>query len=75
MKIHLYYVYWVGRYDELISDLPRKVKCVDDVLLWDQDIKTSFYRAWDYLAFCAENGVDRAYEWYLLLWLSYITYQ
>ena len=48
---------YTRRYDELITDVPRKVKCIDDVLLWDSDIKTSFYRAWDYLTFCANNGI------------------
>lgn len=48
---------YTRRYDELIKDLPRKVKCVDDVIIWDNDITTAFYRAWDYLAFCANNGI------------------
>ena len=48
---------YTRRYDELISDIPRKVKCVDDVLIWDSDITSAFYRAWDYLAFCATNGI------------------
>ena len=48
---------YTRRYDELISHIPRKVKCIDDVLLWDNDIATSFDRAWDYLTFCAENGI------------------
>jgi hypothetical protein len=48
---------YTRRYDELIAHFPRKVKCIDDVLLWDKDIETSFYRTWDYLTFCAENGI------------------
>lgn len=48
---------YTRRYDELITDIPRKVKCVDDVLIWDSDISTAFYRAWDYLTFCGNNGI------------------
>lgn len=48
---------YTRRYDELISHIPRKVKCIDDVLLWDKDIESAFYRAWDFLEFCAENGI------------------
>ena len=48
---------YTRRYDDLISHIPRKVKCIDDVLLWDNNIESSFFRAWDYLTFCAENGI------------------
>ena len=48
---------YTRRYDDLISHIPRKVKCIDDVLLWDKDITTSFFRAWDFLEFCFNNGI------------------
>ncbi|MCP4294488.1 MAG: RNA-directed DNA polymerase [Proteobacteria bacterium] len=48
---------YTRRYDDLISHVPRKVKCIDDVLIWDSDIETAFFRTWDYLTFCAENGI------------------
>ena len=48
---------YTRRYDDLIANFPRKVKCIDDVLLWDKDVETSFFRAWDFLSFCAENGI------------------
>ncbi|MEL6802917.1 MAG: DDE-type integrase/transposase/recombinase, partial [Bacteroidota bacterium] len=48
---------YTRRYDDLIAKFPRKVKCIDDVLLWDNDIESSFFRAWDFLSFCAEHGI------------------
>ena len=32
-------------YYDLTMDIPRKVQCVDDTLLWDKDIEESFYMA------------------------------
>ena len=48
---------YTRRYDEVIKDVPRKVKCVDDVLLWDESIKSAFFHAWDYLTLCANRGI------------------
>ena len=45
------------RYDEIIKNVPRKVKCVDDALLWDTNIENAFYHTWDYLTLCANNGI------------------
>ena len=43
------------RYDEVIKDVPRKVKCTDDTL-FDSFIEEPFYHTWDFLTFCAEKG-------------------
>ena len=48
---------YTRRYDELIKDVPRKVKCVDDVLLWDETIESAFFHTWDYLTLCANKGI------------------
>ena len=48
---------YTRRYDEIIKDIPDKVKCVDDSLLYDTDIERSFYHAWDYLSVCLEIGI------------------
>ena len=45
------------RYDKLIKDIPRKVQCVDDAVLWDYDIENNFYHIWDYLTLCANNSI------------------
>ena len=48
---------YTRRFDEIISNIPQKVKVVDDCLLYDQSIEESFYHAWDFLTVCAENGI------------------
>ena len=48
------YSHW---YDEVIKDIPRKVKCVDDTLLYDSSIEEAFYHIWDFLTLCAEKGI------------------
>ena len=44
------------RFDEIIADIPRKTKCVDDTLLWSDDIESSFYQTVDFLDTCGHNG-------------------
>ena len=48
---------YTRRYDEIIKDVLNKTKIVDDTLLYDNDIETSFYHTWDYLAFCYTKGI------------------
>ena len=48
---------YTRRYDEIISDVPRKVKIGDDTLLWDSNIEESFYYIFDYLALGYTNEV------------------
>ena len=44
-------------YDEIIQDFPRKVKIVDDTLLYDDDIESAFFHTFDYLTLCTQNGI------------------
>ena len=48
---------YTRRYDHIIKDVPRKVKCIDDTLLYSDSIESSFYDAFDYLTVCAQNGI------------------
>ena len=48
---------YTRRYDDIIKDFPRKVKIIDDTLLYDNDIEQSFFHTWDYLTICAKNGI------------------
>ena len=48
---------YTRRFDELISELPHKIKIVDDCLLHDDNIEQSFFHAWDFLTICAKNGI------------------
>ena len=48
---------YVRRFDDIISNVERKKKIVDDVLLYDASIEESFYHALDFLLLCGQNGV------------------
>ena len=48
---------YTRRYDEIIDGVERKVKIVDDTLLYDNSIEQAFYHVWDYLTLCTNNGV------------------
>ena len=48
---------YTRRYDEIIQDFPRKVKIVDDTLLYDDDVESAFFHTFDYLTLCAQNGI------------------
>ena len=48
---------FTSRYDDIIKDVPNKVKIVDDALLHSLGIEQSFWDTWDYLTLCAVNGV------------------
>ena len=48
---------YTRRFDEIIKDLPQKVKVIDDTLLYDTDIEQSFFHTWDFLELCARNGI------------------
>ena len=47
------------RYDNIIADVPRKTKCVDDVIKWDDDdsIEEHWWRIIDYLILVGTNGI------------------
>ena len=55
---------YTRRFYELISELPRKIKIVDDCLLHDDNIEQSFFHAWDFLTICAKNGIVVSLEKY-----------
>lgn len=48
---------YTRRYDDIINHIKRKVKCVDDTLLYDKTTKQYFYHTWDYLTILANNGI------------------
>jgi hypothetical protein len=45
------------RFDEIVSDIPNKTKCVDDTLLWADTIEESFFQAVNWLDICGRNGI------------------
>lgn len=48
---------YTRRFDDITSDQPRVVRCVDDSLLWDDNIEKSFWHTFEYLKKCADNGI------------------
>ena len=48
---------YAHRTDNITKDVDRKLKIVDDSLLYDSSIEESFYHTWDYLNVCATNGI------------------
>ena len=49
---------YTRRFDEIIVDIPRKTKCVDDTLLWDSSIEAAFHHTVEWLDLCGNNGVS-----------------
>ena len=45
------------RYDNIIADIQRKTKCVDDVCMWDTTLEEHWWRVIDYLIRVGKNGV------------------
>ena len=40
------------RFDEIVSDVPDKTKCIDDSLLWATDLEARFHQATKWLELC-----------------------
>ena len=48
---------YTQRSDIITAEVPRLRKCVDDSLLYDDNIEANFFRVCDYLELCAKNGM------------------
>jgi len=48
---------YTRRFDDITSGNPRVVRIVDDSLLWDSNITSSFWHTFDYLKLSADNGI------------------
>ena len=48
---------YTRRFDDITVDEKRYVRCIDDGLLYDDDIEASFWHTFDHLKLCADNGV------------------
>ena len=53
---------YTKRYDDAVVDIPRKFKCVDDVLLHDSSVEQAFWHCWDYLEACARARITLSPE-------------
>ena len=45
------------RYDDAIARVTRKLKCIDDTLLYDTSVKDSFWYIYEYLETYARKAV------------------
>ena len=48
---------YTRKFDEVVSDVPRKVKCIDDAILWSNSIEEAFHHAVQWLDLCGKNGI------------------
>ena len=48
---------YTRRFDEILTDIPRKNKCVDDAILWDDSIEEAFFHTVEFIDVCGKNGV------------------
>ncbi|XP_076042081.1 uncharacterized protein LOC143025983 [Oratosquilla oratoria] len=48
---------YTRRFDEAIAGIQRKVKCVDDTLLFDASVEDAFWHTYNFLETCATKGV------------------
>ena len=53
---------YTKRYDDAVVDIPRKFKCVDDVLLYDSSVEQAFWHCWQYLETCARSRITLSPE-------------
>ena len=44
-------------YDDIVVDIPRKAKIVDDTVLWDEDVEQAFSHTVHYIDLCTRNGI------------------
>ena len=48
---------YTRRFDEIIHDIPNKTKCVDDTILWGDDLRDIFLKTCYFLERCGNNGI------------------
>ncbi len=48
---------YTARFDGIIEGITNKTKCVDDTLIWSEDIAQAFTDAANWLTLCGANGI------------------
>jgi len=48
---------WNSRSDEVIAEVKRKTKCVDDTATWDKNLEEHWWRMIDFLRLMGNNGI------------------
>ena len=44
-------------FDAAITNIPRKMKCIDDVLSYDDSIEAAFWHTYSFLETCSCKGI------------------
>ena len=48
---------YTRRFDDITASQVRVIRCIDDSLLWDDNIEQSFWHTFDYIKTCADSGI------------------
>ena len=48
---------YTQRISDITEGIPRVKQCIDDALLWDTDLESSFWHTLEYISRCAGSGV------------------
>ena len=48
---------YTRRFDDITSGEERYLRCIDDGLLYDNDVEDSFWHTFDHIKLCADNGI------------------
>ena len=48
---------YTRRYDEIVSEIPNKTKCIDDALLWADNLEQNFFQTVQWLDVCGRHGI------------------
>ena len=49
---------YTHRFDNITSKFANVVRCIDDSLLWEDDLKSSFDLTCRYLSTCSRGGIN-----------------
>ena len=48
---------YTHRFDDVTVDTPRKTRCIEHSLLWDETIESAFWHTLEYITHCGRNGI------------------
>lgn len=48
---------YTRRYDDAIAGITRKLKCIDDTLLYNISVEDSFWHTYEFLETCVRKGI------------------
>ena len=48
---------YTRRFDDITSGEERYLRCIDDGMLYDDDVEMAFWHVYDHIKLCADNGI------------------